>query len=58
VPEVASQEVTDALVRTGVKGILSFAPRRIAVPQDVKAITIDVAMDLAGLPDYLPERRR
>jgi redox-sensing transcriptional repressor len=54
VPEAASQEVTDALVRTGIRGILNFAPRRIAVPRGVKTITIGIAMHLARLPYYLP----
>jgi redox-sensing transcriptional repressor len=54
VPETASQKVADALVRAGVKGILNFSPRRIAVPRGVKVITIDIAMDLARLPYYVP----
>jgi redox-sensing transcriptional repressor len=58
VPATASQEVTDALVRTGIQGILNFAPRRVAVPRGVKTITIDIAMDLAGLPYYLPGGHR
>jgi len=58
VPGPASQDVTDALVRTGIKGILNFSPRRIAVPRGVKVITIDIAMDLARLPYYLPGHRR
>jgi redox-sensing transcriptional repressor len=58
VPEAAAQDVTDALVRTGIKGILNFSPRRIVVPQGVKVITIDIAMDLARLPYYLPGSRK
>jgi redox-sensing transcriptional repressor len=58
VPEAASQGVTDALVRTGAKGILNFSPQRIVVPRGVKVITIDIAMDLARLPYYLPGSRR
>jgi len=54
VPETASQEVADALVNTGVKGILNFAPRYIVVSRGVKLITIDIAMDLARLPYYVP----
>lgn len=54
VPETASQDVADALVRAGVKGVLNFAPRRLAVPRGVKVITIDIAMDLARLPYYVP----
>jgi redox-sensing transcriptional repressor len=58
VPETASQDVMDALVKTGIKGILNFSPCRIAVPRGVKVITIDIAMDLACLPYYLPGNRR
>jgi len=53
VPETASQDIADALVKAGVRGILSFAPRRIVVPRGVKVITIDIAMDLARLPYYV-----
>ncbi len=54
VPEGPAQEVTDALVAAGIRGILNFSPRYIAVPKRVKVITIDIAMDLARLPYYMP----
>jgi redox-sensing transcriptional repressor len=54
VPGSASQEVADALVKAGIKGILNFSPRYITVPKKVKVITIDIAMDLARLPYYVP----
>jgi redox-sensing transcriptional repressor len=57
VPETASQDVADALVSAGVKGILNFAPRYIVVSRGVKLITIDIAMDLARLPYYVPAGR-
>jgi len=53
VPEQAAQEVADALVRAGIKGILNFSPRRIVVPKKIKVITIDIATDLARLPYYI-----
>ena len=53
VPEEAAQDVADALVRTGVKGILNFSPQRIVVPKKIKVITIDIATDLARLPYYI-----
>ncbi len=53
VPEQAAQDVADALVKAGVKGILNFSPRRIIVPKKVKVITIDIATDLARLPYYI-----
>jgi redox-sensing transcriptional repressor len=57
VPETASQEIAEALVNAGVKGILNFAPCYIVVSRGVKLITIDIAMDLARLPYYVPTGR-
>ena len=54
VPRQAAQEAADALVKAGVKGILNFSPCHIAVPKKVKVITIDIAIDLACLPYYMP----
>jgi redox-sensing transcriptional repressor len=50
----AAQETADALVEAGVRGILNFSPCYITVPKKVKVITIDIAMDLARLPYYMP----
>jgi len=54
VPEEAAQQTAEALVKAGIKGILNFSPCYIAVPKRVKVITIDIAMDLARLPYYMP----
>jgi len=54
VPGDAAQQTADALVKAGVKGILNFSPCYITVPGKVKVITIDIAMDLARLPYYMP----
>ena len=54
VPPDAAQRTAEALVKAGVKGILNFSPCYIAVPRKVKVITIDIAMDLARLPYYMP----
>ncbi len=54
VPQEAAQQTADALVRAGIKGILNFSPCYITVPKKVKVITIDIAMDLARLPYYMP----
>ena len=54
VPREAAQETADALVKAGIKGILNFSPCYITVPKKVKVITIDIAMDLARLPYYMP----
>ncbi|MHC4617342.1 MAG: redox-sensing transcriptional repressor Rex [Planctomycetota bacterium] len=54
VPRDAAQQTADKLVEAGVKGILNFSPCYITVPRKVKVITIDIAMDLARLPYYVP----
>lgn len=54
VPGNAAQETADALVKAGVKGILNFSPCFITVPKRIKVITIDIAVDLARLPYYMP----
>jgi len=54
VPRGAAQQTADTLVKAGVKGILNFSPCYIAAPKKVKVITIDIAMDLARLPYYMP----
>jgi len=57
VPTEAAQETADKLVEVGVVGILNFAPCYLAVPKKVKLINIDIAMDIARLPYYLPRKR-
>ncbi len=50
----AAQKIADTLVNAGIRGILNFSPCHIDVPKKVKVITIDIAMDLARLPYYIP----
>lgn len=45
-------------MKAAIKGILNSSPRRITAPWRVKAITVDIAMDLTRLPYYLPGNRR
>jgi redox-sensing transcriptional repressor len=54
VPRKAAQETADMLVKASVKGILNFSPKFLLVPKRVKVITIDIAMDMARLPYYMP----
>jgi len=54
VPRDAAQQTADALVKASVTGILNFSPWYVTVPKKVKVITIDIAMDLARLPYYMP----
>ncbi|MHC4537030.1 MAG: redox-sensing transcriptional repressor Rex, partial [Planctomycetota bacterium] len=54
VPRKAAQETADVLINAGVRGILNFSPCYLVVPKKVKVITIDISMDMARLPYYLP----
>jgi redox-sensing transcriptional repressor len=54
VPREAAQVTVDSLVAAGVKGILNFAPCKLVVPRRIKVITLDIAMELARLPYYMP----
>ena len=54
VPRDVAQQTAEMLIEAGVKGILNFSPCYIMVPKKVKVITIDIAMDLARLPYYMP----
>ncbi|MBN2130601.1 MAG: redox-sensing transcriptional repressor Rex [Sedimentisphaerales bacterium] len=54
VPHTAGQFTVDKLAEAGVRGILNFAPCKIEAPRRVKVITLDIAMELARLPYYMP----
>jgi len=54
VPRDAAQEIAEKLIAAGVKGILNFSPCYLIVPRKVKVIRIDIGMDLARLPYYMP----
>ncbi|MBC8468840.1 MAG: redox-sensing transcriptional repressor Rex [Planctomycetes bacterium] len=54
VPRKAAQETVDVLIKAGVRGILNFSPCYLIVPKKVKVITIDISMDMARLPYYMP----
>ena len=54
VPRAAAQFTVDKLVAVGVRGVLNFAPCKLAAPKRVKVITLDIAMELARLPYYMP----
>ena len=57
VPSEAAQETADLLVEAGVRGILNFSPCNVVVPKKVKVATLDIAMELARLPYYVPADR-
>ena len=54
VPRSAAQQTAADLIAVGIKGILKFSPGYITVPKKVKVISIDIAMDFARLPYYMP----
>lgn len=54
VPRAAAQPTVDKLVAAGIKGVLNFAPCKVEAPKQVKVITLDIAMELARLPYYMP----
>ena len=49
VPASAAQEVCDALVAAGVKGILNFAPTVLRVPSGVSLVNVDLTVQLEQL---------
>jgi len=62
-PLRVAQEVADALVAVGVRGILNFAPRKLFVPEGVTLRTVDMTVEFESLSFALiqaqaPRRRR
>jgi redox-sensing transcriptional repressor len=62
-PVRAAQEVADALVAAGVRGILNLAPRKLFVPSHVALRTVDMTVEFESLSFTLnsltpPARRR
>jgi redox-sensing transcriptional repressor len=62
-PVRAAQEVADALVAAGVRGILNLAPRKLFVPSHVALRTVDMTVEFETLSFALnsltpPARRR
>ncbi len=53
VPAAAAQEVTDLLVKAGIKAILNYAPINVNVPPDVHVQYIDPATHLQRMTYYL-----
>jgi redox-sensing transcriptional repressor len=53
VPASSAQEVTDQLVKAGVKSILNYAPLSITVPPEVRVQYIDPSIHLQRMTYYL-----
>ena len=49
VPAAEAQGVADRLVRSGVRGLLNFAPLLLAVPPDVAVRNVNLTLELDGL---------
>jgi redox-sensing transcriptional repressor len=56
-PAGAAQQVADALVAAGVRGILNFAPCKLRVPPEVSLRAVDMAVDLESLAFALANAR-
>lgn len=46
VPSASAQSVTDMMVNAGTRAILNFAPKPIAVPEDVEVRNVDLSVKL------------
>ena len=53
VPTEAAQDAADALVRSGIKGILNFAPTIINVPREIHVEPVDFLAGLKRLSFYI-----
>jgi redox-sensing transcriptional repressor len=49
VPASAAQQVADAAVKAGIKGILNFAPVQLHVPKDVYVSSVDLSIEIEYL---------
>jgi len=58
VPADSAQEVTDLLVKAGVRAILNFAPVKLIASKGVKIRDVDLAVDLGVLSFFLTGRRK
>jgi redox-sensing transcriptional repressor len=55
VPATAAQEVTNALVQSGITGILNFAPIVLQVPEEVVVNNVNLAIELENLSYFIQE---
>ncbi|MGD9495663.1 MAG: redox-sensing transcriptional repressor Rex [Armatimonadota bacterium] len=53
VPRAAAQDVADALIEAGVKGILNFAPVTLKVPDGVVVRAVDLTLQLETLAYHI-----
>jgi redox-sensing transcriptional repressor len=55
VPAESAQTVMDALVASGIKAILNFAPSRLKVSKDVRLKNVDLSIEMETLSFYLAQ---
>jgi redox-sensing transcriptional repressor len=53
VPEISAQEVSDELVRAGIKGIVNFAPVLLKVPPEVVVNNVNLCDELESVIYYV-----
>ncbi|MDF7627308.1 redox-sensing transcriptional repressor Rex [Leuconostocaceae bacterium ESL0723] len=49
VPQEVAQDITDELIKAGIKGILNFTPVRVTVPAGVRVQNVDLTNELQTL---------
>jgi redox-sensing transcriptional repressor len=58
VPSEEAQDVADIMTKTGLKAILNFSPRVLAVPEDVVLRNVDLSVNLEILSFHLGAQKR
>ena len=58
VPAAVAQSVADRLISTGIAGIVNFAPVTINLPDSVRLVGVDLAIELEQLTFSVVNRRR
>ena len=58
VPEISAQEVTDELVRAGIKGIVNFAPVLLKVPPEVVINNVNLCDELESVIYYVHKQMK
>lgn len=53
VPQTSAQEITNKLVKAGIRAILNFAPLKLNVPKGVKLRNVDLSTELIHLVYFL-----
>ena len=57
VPAAVAQQVADQMVEAGIKGILSFAPLRLNVPDNIFVFREDLSIGLSRISYYLTNKK-